>query len=105
MATTDRAAIYPPELAAVLPEVTHIAGKLEQQRIERDHQHLKGRTRSMRGFQTLPCAQVICAGHGFMRNLRGGFYDLGVPGGDLRRQEPQRLVRAWDELTLVLSAA
>src|SRR4051794_36476052 len=27
-----------------------IAGKLVQQRIERDHQHLKGRTRSMRGF-------------------------------------------------------
>ena len=59
----------------------------------------------MRGFLTLLCAHVICAGHAFMRNLRGGFYDLGVPGCDLRRQEPPRLVRAWDELTLVLSAA
>ena len=64
LATTDRAAIYPPALAAVLPEVMHIRGKMVQQRIERDHQHLKGRTRSMRGFQTLPRAQVICAGHG-----------------------------------------
>src|SRR4028119_2482999 len=118
LATTDKAAIYPPALAAVLPEVMHIRGKLVQQgidadhqhpqggarsgaalravrpavrpsrgklvqqRIERDHQHLKGRTRSMRGFQTLPCAQVICAGHGFMRNLRNGFYDLGVPRTD-----------------------
>jgi transposase-like protein len=104
-ATTDRAAIYPPALAAVLPEVTHIAGKLEQQRIERDHQHLKGRTRSMRGFQTLPCAQVFCAGHGFMRNLRNGFYDLGVPGGKVHLPQSPRLVRAWDELTLVLAAA
>lgn len=105
LATTDRAAIYPPALAAVLPDVTHVAGKLVQQRIERDHQHLKGRTRSMRGFQTLPCAQVVCAGHGFMRNLRGGFYDLGGAGGEARRRQALRLVRAWDELTLTLAAA
>jgi transposase-like protein len=105
LATTDKAAIYPPALAAVLPEVKHIAGKMAQQRIERDHQHLKGRTRSMRGFQTLPCAQVICAGHGLMRNLRGRFYDLGVPGDDPRLQQTLRLVRAWDELTIALTAA
>jgi transposase-like protein len=105
VATTDKAAIYPPALAAVLPEVKHIKGKMEQQRIERDHQHLKGRTRSMRGFQTLPCAQVICAGHGFMRNLRNGFYDLGVPRNDTQLAQAPRLVRAWDELTLTLTAA
>jgi hypothetical protein len=28
---------------------------------------------------------VVCAGHGFMRNLRGGFYDLGCPGRETRR--------------------
>ena len=105
LATTDRAAIYPPALAAVVPEVMHIRGKMEQQRIERDHQHLKGRTRSMRGFQTLPCAQVVCAGHAFMRNLRGGFYDLGVPDGETRRPQAPHLVRAWDELTLASTAA
>ncbi len=105
VAMTDRAAIYPPALAAVLPEVEHIKGKLVQQRIERDHQHLKGRTRPMRGFQTLPCAQVVCAGHGFMRNLRGDSYDLGGPGDDVRLPQPPRLVRAWDELTLALAAA
>ena len=59
----------------------------------------------MRGFQTIPCAQVVCAGHGFMRNLRAGFYDLSGPGGESRRQETPRLVRAWEELTLVLSVA
>lgn len=104
-ATTDKAPIYPPAFAAVLPEVEHITGKAEQQRIERDHQHLKGRTRCMRGFQTLPCAQVVCEGHGFMRNLRDGFYDLAVPVDAPRILHTPRLVRAWDELTLVLAAA
>ena len=104
-ATTDKAPIYPPAFAAVLPEIEHITGKMEQQRIERDHQHLKGRTRSMRGFQTLPCAQIVCEGHGFMRNLRDGFYDIAAPVGDPRMPQAPRLVRAWDELTLVLAAA
>ena len=104
-ATTDKAPIYPPAFAAVLPGGEHVTGKREQQRIERDHQHLKGRTRSMRGFQTLPCAQTVCDGHGFMRNLRDGFYDIGGPVGDPRVPQAPRLVRAWDELTLVLAAA
>ncbi len=104
-ATTDKAPLYPPAFAAVLPAIAHITGKMEQQRSERDHQHLKGRTRCMRGFQTLPCAQVVCEGHGFMRNLRDGFYDRAVPMGDPRIPQAPRLVRAWDELTLVLAAA
>ena len=56
-------------------------------------------------FQTLPCAQVVCAGHGFMRNLRNGFYDLGVGCGDGQLPQAPRLVRAWDELTIALAAA
>jgi transposase-like protein len=104
LATTDRAAIYPPTLNVVLPEVKHIRGKLSQQRIERDHQHLKGRTRSMRGFQRLACAQVVCQGHGFMRNLRSGFYEISTPGGDASIPQAPRLVRAWNKLTRVLSA-
>ncbi len=55
--TTDCAATYPPALAAVLPEVPHETGKLIQQRIERDHQYLKGRVRGMRGFKTLAGAR------------------------------------------------
>jgi transposase-like protein len=105
LATTDKAAIYPPALAAVLPEVKHIRGKLPQQRIERDHQHLKGRTRSMRGFQTLPCAHIVCVRHAFMRNLRNGFYDVGSAVGDANLPAAPRLVHAWDDLTLILSAA
>ncbi len=105
VATTDKAAIYPSALAAVVPEVKHIRGKLPQQRIERDHQHLKGRTKPMLGFQTLSCAQVVCAGHGFMRNLRTGFYDVGSAVGDANLPAAPRLVRAWDDLTLILSVA
>jgi transposase-like protein len=92
--TTDKAAAYPPALRAVLPEADHLTGKICQQGIERDHQHLKGRTRPMRGFQTLRCAQVVCSGHGFMRNLRDGFYDLGLPTGDPRRPQAPRLLQA-----------
>jgi hypothetical protein len=59
----------------------------------------------MRGFQTLACAQVVCAGHGLMRNLRDGFYDLGIPTGDPRLPQAPRLMQAWAELTPLLRAA
>jgi transposase-like protein len=103
--TIDKAAIYPPAIAIVLPEVDHITGKMEQQGIERDHHHLKGRTRWMRGFQTICSAQVVCEGHSFIRNLDHGFYRLGLPTGDPRGHRAARLVRAWDELTVTLAAA
>jgi len=41
VATTNRAAAYSPVLAEVLPAAEHLTGKAVQQRIERDHQHLK----------------------------------------------------------------
>jgi transposase-like protein len=104
-ATTDRAAIYPPALAAVLPEVIHHAGKAAQQAIERDHQHLKGCYRSMRGFKRLRTAQTVCAGHGFVRNLRNGFYRLGMVMGDPRIPRAPRLMLAWDEITRQLQIA
>ncbi len=102
--TTDKAACYPPALAEVLPEAEHVTGKQEQQRLERDHQHLKGRLRPMRNFKTEPTAQVICAGHGFVRNLAGGFYRLGLVAGDPAVPQPPLLMRAWEELTAVLLA-
>lgn len=58
--TTDKATAYLPALRAALPEVDHVTGKMVQQTIERDHQHLKGRTRPMRGFQyTGVCASGL----------------------------------------------
>jgi len=105
LVTTDKAAAYPPALRAVVPEAEHVTDKAAQQEIERDHQHLKGRTRCMRGFQQLGCAQVVCDGHGFMRTLRDGFYRLGEPTGDPRLPQAPRLVRAWDDHTQILAAA
>lgn len=46
--TADRAAAHPPALAATLPETEHETGKRVRQRIERDHQHRKGRLRRNR---------------------------------------------------------
>lgn len=89
----------------MIPEAEHITDKMDQQRIERDHQHLKGRARCMRGFQTLSCAQVVCAGAWIMRNLCDEFCDVAMPVDDLRLPQAPRLVRAWDELTTVLAAA
>jgi IS6 family transposase len=99
--TTDCAATYPAALAAALPGIMHEAGKAIQQRIERDHQHLKGRLRLLRGFKTLAGARVLCAGHAFLRNLRGGFYDFGrLSKAAIAPQPP--VVRAWAALTAAL---
>jgi transposase, IS6 family len=57
-----KAARYPPALERGLPEVEHVTGKLVQQRIERDHHQLKGRTRPMRGFQTDRGARIVAPG-------------------------------------------
>jgi IS6 family transposase len=67
--TTDKAACYPPALQRVLPEAEHVSGKLVQQRIERDHGHLKSRLRNMRWFKTDQTAGLFCLVHGFIRNL------------------------------------
>lgn len=97
--TTDCAAAYPPALAAVLPGVLHETGKMLQQRIERDHQHLKGRVRGMRGFKTLAGARVLCRAHAFLRNLRNGSYDLGATLAALPLRGVPTVVSAWDALT------
>lgn len=102
--TTDCAAAYPPALAAVLPEARHETGKVVQQRIERDHQHLKGRLRGMRGFKTLAGARMLCQAHAFLRNLRAGFYDLvGATSVAPPRHGPP-VPCAWDALTAALLA-
>jgi transposase, IS6 family len=103
--TTDKAAAYPPALAAVLPEINHITGKAVQQRIERDHQHLKGRLRVFRGCKTTGGAQQFCEAHGFVRNIRQGFYRLGAVPQDAKDAIRPQLVRAWEELTLQLLAS
>ena len=103
--TTDKAPTYPAALSTVLPQTEHRTGKLEQQGMERDHQHLKGRRRSMRGFQSVSWCQVIGAGHDLRRNLANGFYRLSLPAGDPWTPRAPRLVRAWEQLTAYLAGA
>ncbi len=103
--TTDQAAAYPPALAVVLPEVEHITGKAEQQRVERDHQHLKGRLKVFRGSKTASGAQRFCQAHGFVRHLRQGFYRLGTEPRDSNDAIRPRWVRAWETLTAQLLVA
>ena len=103
--TTDRAACYPPALERALPEAEHLRGKLVQQRIERDHGHLKSRLRSMRWFKTDRTAGLFCRAHGFIRNLQDGFYAWGHVLGGPRIPQAPRLVLAWHELTRELQAA
>jgi transposase-like protein len=103
--TTDKAAAYPPALAEVLPEIEHLTGEAEQQRIERDHQHLKGRLKVFRGCKTTGGAQRFCQAHGFLRNLRNGFYRLGAVLQDPNDGTRPPLVRAWEALTAQLLVA
>jgi transposase-like protein len=97
--TTDGAAAYPTALAAVLPGAFHETGKAIQQRIERDHQHLKGRLTVTRGFKTLTGARVLCQAHAFLRNLRSHFYDFERMLGTSTTPALPPVPQAWDALT------
>ncbi len=95
--TTDKAKCYPPALRAVLPNVEHRSSHYLNNRLERDHQHLKGRTRPMRHFKRLARANTFCRGHALIRNLGQGFSDL-ADGVSPRL----RLAAAWTVLTMAL---
>ena len=101
---TDCAATDSPALAAAFPDVLHEADKAVQQRVERDHQHLKGRVRGIRGCKTLTGTQVLRRAQTFVRNLRGHFYDPGrlLDSGSTRSLAP--VLRARDALTVDLLA-
>jgi transposase-like protein len=60
--TTDKAKCYPPALRAVLPATEHGSSHYLNNGLERDHQHLKGRTRPMRHFKRLARANTFCRG-------------------------------------------
>jgi IS6 family transposase len=85
---TDKAATYPPALAAAVPGVLHRTGRYRTNGIERDHGFLKERLRPMRGLKSVASAAVFMHGHALMRNIRRGFYWL-------VHSVPQRLVFAW----------
>src|SRR6266480_3094941 len=85
---TDKAATYPPALAAAVPGVLHRTGRYRTNGIERDHGFLKERLRPMRGLKSVTSAAIFTRGHALMRNICGRFYRL-------VESVPQRLLRAW----------
>ena len=85
---TDKAAPYPPALAAAVPGVRHRTGRYRTNGIERDHGFLKERLRPMRGLKSGASAAIFVRGHALMRNIRRRFYRL-------VESDPQRLVFAW----------
>ena len=90
---TDKAASYPPALAAVVPGVLHRTGRYRTNGIERDHGFLKERLRPMRGLKSVASAAIFMRGHALMRNIRRGFCRL-------VQSVPQRLVFAWTWIRL-----
>jgi len=85
---TDKAATYPPALAAAVPGVLHRTGRYRTNGVERDHGFLKERLRPMRGLKSIASAAIFMRGHALMRNIRRGFYRV-------VQSVPQRLVFAW----------
>jgi transposase-like protein len=85
---TDKAATYPPALAAAVPGVLHRTGRYRTNGIERDHGFLKERLRPMRCLKSVVSAAIFMRGHSLMRNIRDRFYRV-------VDSVPQRLVLAW----------
>jgi IS6 family transposase len=85
---TDKAATYPPALAAAVPGVLHRTGRYRTNGVERDHGFLKERLRQMRGLKSLASAAIFMRGHALVRNIRRGFYRI-------VESVPRRLVFAW----------
>jgi transposase-like protein len=94
---TDKVAVYPPVLEELAPSAWHHTEPYANNRIESDHDRLKSRLRPMRGLKQLRCAQVISAGHAFVRNLRRSHYELGT-----EETVNLRVLAAFDELALAI---
>jgi transposase-like protein len=85
------------ELGAVVPLTQHRRSKHLNNPLERDHQHLKGRVRSMRRFKNVGAASNFCRGHALIRNLAGGYWPLTA------EVAPRlRLATAWSALGAAL---
>ena len=95
--STDQAPAYPRVVEELLPAACHVLEQYATNPIESDHGQLKSRSRPMRGLKQLRCAQVICAGHAFIQNIRRGHYELGL---DIDPRH--RLPAAFTELALAI---
>ncbi|MBV9359055.1 MAG: DDE-type integrase/transposase/recombinase [Chloroflexi bacterium] len=91
--TTDKAKGYPSALRVVLPNAEHRSSHHLNNDLERDHQHLKGRTRPMRHFKRLTRANTFCQGCALIRNLAR------ILRPDQRRLTPVAAGCGWAVLT------
>jgi transposase-like protein len=96
---TDRAAAYPPALAAVPPGAARETAEQVRRRIERAHPRLKGRGRGMRGFKALTGAGVPGRARAFPRTLRGHFCDPGCLVDAATASPTPSVLRAWEART------
>jgi transposase-like protein len=94
---TDQAATYPVVLDELLPTAWHRTDRYDNNRIEADHGLLKAWLRPMRGLKQDRSARVVIAGHGFVQNLRRGYYELAV-----EQPAARRVAVAFDELALAI---
>ena len=84
-------------LEELLPAAWHRTDRYANNGVECDHGRLKARLGPMRGLKQDRSARVVIAGHGFVQDLRRGYYELAVG-------EPvnQRMAVAFDELALAI---
>ncbi|MBF9135520.1 DDE-type integrase/transposase/recombinase [Plantactinospora sp. S1510] len=61
----------------LVPSAWHHVERYANDPVEADHSQLRHRLRPMRGLRTDGTAQMIIAGHAFVRNLRRGHHELG----------------------------
>lgn len=74
----DAAPVYPAVLDDVPPSAWHHAEQHANDPVEAEHAQLKHRLRPTRGLRTNLIAQIVIAGHAFLRNLHRGHYELRV---------------------------
>jgi len=75
---TDRTAVYLGVVEELLPRARHDTAQYANNRVEADHSQLKRWLRPMRGLKSDLGARTVITGHAFIRNIRRGFYELGV---------------------------
>jgi transposase, IS6 family len=65
-------------LEDLAPSARHRVERCANNPVEADHSQLKHRLRPIRELRTDTTAQVVIAGHAFLRNLRREHYELAV---------------------------
>jgi transposase-like protein len=74
--TTDRAAVYPRVMNALVATARHVTEQDANNNVEADHARLKRRPRPMPGLTTIASLDAVATGHAFVQNPRRGHYPI-----------------------------